>query len=196
MFKAIPANISDVERKRRKKSWVGVCFCLFSIACSGTLIYNVQVRHEERLCRDYGNDLRYDKAIPYCREVVRLKPWSAAALNNLGYYSVLGGHVEEGLKDCQEAVRRDPSETHYDSLAMAFALDGKGSEALLAEQHVNSFARHPKHLVTLGMVYYSLGHTQDALSKWNEAIRSGDPYTELLARSFKAKYEHIFTPTF
>jgi len=111
--------------------------------------------------------------------------------NQLAWYLALGGHRTKAFQEASIAVRMDPKPYTYDTLAMALALSNQGQKAFqLEKKHVLDAERsHPPIANdTLGMIYYSEGRRQDALSEWWIARNSDDMPARRLATEFEREF--------
>ncbi len=142
-------------------------------------------------CSNYMASGEYKKAIPACRSVVEKMPAVSAAHNNLAWCLALDGQGPEAVQEAKKAVEIAPRPTYYDTLAMALAISGRGKEALDIETTyvmVNGEVANDAQKVTLGMVYYSVGRTQDARAQWEQVKKGTDETSQKLAQSFETKY--------
>src|SRR2546421_9525861 len=138
----------------------------FLLCCVGGALLIWRAGFSDGLaCYDLANKGRYREAIPHCRTLVQQIPRSSGAHNELGWCLALVGEGPESVDECRKAVELEPIRNHYDSLAMALAVSGKGEEALQIEKEhviINGKLANASELVTLGMVYYSVGRKEDA----------------------------------
>jgi len=141
-------------------------------------------------CQNLESQGKYKEAIPHCRTVAQRIPQSGIAHNELGWCLALDGQGPEAVAECRKAVELDPNRNHYDSLAMALAVSGKGQEAMQIEKaHVMIDGKITKsQFITLGMVYYSVGEKDKAYRAWEHAKESTNEATRRLAGEFEAKY--------
>ncbi len=180
--------------------WLLGGFCILVVGCGGLalLAYSSatpigsptqQLTDDEQKCSDLGDAGNYKDAIPHCRAVVKSQPSSGLAHNNLGWFLLLDGQVQEGLKECQQSVNLQDDPASTDSFSMALALNNRGEEALKNEQPLlKDIDDNPGRYITLGMIYYSLNRKPEAHKAWDQAIDKCQPNDVHLARRFREKY--------
>ena len=110
------------------------------------------------------------------REVFRIDPKHAQALNFLGYgLAERGTNLDEALALVQRALAVDPWNGAYlDSLGWVYVRMGRYGEARQPlEQAARTFPHDPTVLDHLGDLYRSLGERELAVAAWTRAIDAG-----------------------
>jgi tetratricopeptide (TPR) repeat protein len=110
------------------------------------------------------------------REVFRLDPQHAPALNFLGYsYAERSVHLEEALTMIERALTLDSWNGAYlDSLGWVYFQMGRYLEAKPAlEQAAREYPHDSTVLEHLGDLYFELGQHEQALAAWNRAMKAG-----------------------
>jgi tetratricopeptide (TPR) repeat protein len=133
---------------------------------------------------------RFEEADRQMREVFRLDPQHAQALNFLGYgYAERGTNLEEALALVRRALDVDPWNGAYlDSLGWVYFRMGRYADAREPlEQAARTFPHDPTVLDHLGDLYGKLGERELAVAAWTRALDAG--VTD--APAVKAKIEVI-----
>jgi len=124
----------------------------------------------------YERQKNFDRAESLFKEVLKINPNNAVALNYFGYMLAdRGVRLEEAVKYVKEALAIDPNNGAYlDSLGWAFFklndLDNAEKYLLQASELVKNDATIDDHL---GDLYFKLGNFQKAQDFWTRSVRIG-----------------------
>ena len=128
---------------------------------------------------------RFDEADREMREVFRIDPNHAQALNFLGYgYAERGTNLDEALSFVRRALELDPWNGAYlDSLGWVYFRMGRYDDARKPlEQAARTFPHDPTVLDHLGDVYGKIGERELAVAAWNRALEAGADATALRSK--------------
>ena len=132
-----PWEVPPAQPPRKSVSLLVVVLSLLGIValmcCGGGLLVWRSGPGEAVTCSNLTVEGSYPEAIPHCRTAATQIPASGIVHNNLAWCLLMVGQVPEGLAEANKAVELDPNLNHYDTLAMALALSGRGKEALKTE---------------------------------------------------------------
>ena len=152
----------------------------------------------------------YDGAISHLQEAVRIKPYDAPAVFNLGLALYSTGRYDDAIERYQQALRLDPNNPNvYVNLGNVFFMTGRLDDAATQyQQAIRLSPNDARACYDLGKVYetkkdlaeairlnsgyadahnnlgyllQSTGHVADAIPEYQEAIRLDPDYT--LARN-------------
>ena len=124
----------------------------------------------------------YDKwgkkedSIAAMKQVIRIEPDNANALNYLGYtYTDMGVNLDEAEQLIRKALEHKPGDGYItDSLAWVYYKRGQYDKALpLLEQASSRVPDDPIILEHLGDVYNKLGMTEKARQSYRQSIENG-----------------------
>lgn len=116
---------------------------------------------------------RFKKAEERFRELLKLDPENAGALNYLGYMLAdRGERLDEAHDLIQKALEFDPENGAYlDSLGWLYYRQGKFElAAKYLERSLKEYQKDPVVLTHLGDVYFGQGRVQDAKKHWNLSL--------------------------
>jgi tetratricopeptide (TPR) repeat protein len=90
-----------------------------------------------RIAEQYLQEQKFDQALPFAQEAVRLDPGRASAHMILGEIYVGKGNLVDGIKELETARDDDPAETriHWD-LLRAFTAAGRAEDAKREKQEI------------------------------------------------------------
>jgi predicted O-linked N-acetylglucosamine transferase (SPINDLY family) len=116
---------------------------------------------------------KYDEAVAYYQQSLRLEPNSASAYNNLGNVFMRQGKLSEAVESYQQALRCKPDsvDAHY-NLGVVLAKQEKLDEA--QAQYHEVLRLKPDHAgayLNLGGVFKDQGRLDDALTAYRTALR-------------------------
>lgn len=117
-----------------------------------------------------------DAAIATMREVLRINPQNASALNYIGYtYVERGERVTEALEMIEQALLLRPDDGYItDSLGWAYHRQGDDERAMkYLQKAIRLVPGEPTILDHLGEVLFSRGDTKGALKYFEQALESG-----------------------
>lgn len=117
----------------------------------------------------------YDKAISAMKEVIKLDPKNAFALNYVGYMLLeSGGNIEEAEDMLQEAVQQKPGDGYIvDSLGWLYFKKGDYTKAyLLVKRALEFLPNEPTILKHMGEIYLVRGEKAQALKHFKKALDS------------------------
>jgi len=115
------------------------------------------------------------KAIEEFKEVIKLDPNNAHALNSLAYiYALEGKNLEEAEEMVEKALSGDPDNPAYiDTLGWIYFKQGKYEAALQKLIVAAEKIEDPEIYEHLGDVYFQLDKPKPALENWNKALGLG-----------------------
>ncbi len=135
----------------------------------------------------YFREEKFDDAIKYLNDALRIKPDFADAQNNIGAALARQGKFDEAIQHLNEALKINPdsAEAHA-NLGFAFAKMGDNKQAIehyLASLQID--AAQPETQYNLANLFIEKGELDQAVSHYQEALKLKPEYLE--ARSNLAK---------
>ena len=136
----------------------------------------------------------YDKwgqkeaSIASMKQVIRLEPDNANALNYLGYtYADMGIHLDEAERLIRQALEHKPGDGYIiDSLAWVYYKRGDYQKALpLLEQASQLVPDDPIIKEHLGDVYAKLNRISEALESYRQSIENGHTEPETIEQKIQ-----------
>jgi tetratricopeptide (TPR) repeat protein len=122
----------------------------------------------------------YDDAISHLQEAIRIKPYDAPAIFNLGLAFYSTGRYDDAIEHYQQALRLDPNNPDiYCNIGNALFMKGQLDDA--ANQYQQAIRLSPSDAQAyydLGKVYETKNDFTDAISEYHEAIRVNPDYAQ------------------
>ena len=132
---------------------------------------------------------RKDQSIAAMKNVLRLTPNDAEALNYLGYtYADMGINLDEAEMLIQSALKIKPDDGYItDSLGWVYYKRGDYSRALkLLTKAVSMIPDDPVILEHLGDVYYQMNSKENALNYYRQSLKKKTSGRDVLERKVRA----------
>ncbi len=123
----------------------------------------------------YVDARQYDNAIAQFQSILELEPDQFEAHRGLGTAQIFKGNIEEGIVECQEALKLAGETSDKASLGWAYAVGGRHQEARMILAELKSAENEPIQDTKLAMIYGALGEKDLGLARLESAFAKRDP---------------------
>lgn len=142
----------------------------------------------------YHDNGQKEKAYTAYQKAIDLNSENLLCLNNYAYYLSLDGKdLDKAAELSYKTIQADPANpTYLDTYAWILFMQGKYTEAKIyideTLKHLDETAENAGIIEHAGDIYIRLGHTQEAVSFWQRALKLGSESATLKKKINRKKY--------